>query len=114
MDANPDQFENAACPPNRQEVESDSDIDGNDTDLKADMTDRRDDLKTWAIQYQIKHAALKSLLTVLMSHIADNVLPKDARTLVGTYVTAIFRRIQVFEENTGITAYGLAFLQFDS
>lgn len=67
-----------------QEAESNSDSDDNDFNVKEDMTDFRDDLKSWAIQFQIKHAALNSLLTLLKSHIADNVLPKDARTLVGT------------------------------
>lgn len=56
----------------------------NDTNPKADMEDLREDLKNWAIKFQIKHTAVNSLLSLLKSHIPDNILPKDARTLVGT------------------------------
>ncbi|EAT43410.1 AAEL005157-PA, partial [Aedes aegypti] len=78
------QFGNDSDSQDQGEMESDSDIDENNMHLKADMIDFRDELKNWAIKFQIKHAALNSLLTLLKSHITDNVLPKDARTLVGT------------------------------
>lgn len=50
----------------------------------SDHLDLLDELRSWAINFQIKHAAINSLLVILKSHIADNVLPKDARTLVKT------------------------------
>lgn len=68
---------------NVDEVDSDND-DADEAMEKQDMLAFREEVKHWAIIFQIKHVAINALLNILKSHIPDNVLPKDARTLVGT------------------------------
>lgn len=54
------------------------------TESFNDPQDLCDDIKQWAIDFQIKHTAINALLVILKSHIPENVLPKCARTLVQT------------------------------
>lgn len=77
-------FSGEQYPQNDDKNETDSETETNDVNPKADMEDFREDLKNWALKFQIKHTAINSLLSLLKSHIPDNILPKDARTLVGT------------------------------
>ena len=44
----------------------------------------KDDLQQWAIDHNIKHTALNSLLKIIKSHYAEEKLPDDARTLLQT------------------------------
>lgn len=65
----------------------DEESDDDDESIKTKVTDPSDlsnELRAWAINFQIKHTAINSLLTILKCHFTDNTLPKDARTLVKT------------------------------
>ena len=52
--------------------------------INNEESEFRDELRTWAIQHQITHTAVNSLLKILKSNFPDNALPVDARTLVRT------------------------------
>lgn len=52
------------------------------SDYKKNL-ELRHSIKNWALDFNISHAALNSLLEILNMRI-DNVLPKDARTLLDT------------------------------
>lgn len=51
---------------------------------KLDPLEFCNEIRKWAVDFQIKHTALNALLLILKSHMPDNVLPKCARTLVQT------------------------------
>lgn len=51
---------------------------------EPDLCDLRDDLHSWAVGYQIRHTAMDALLKILKTHIPNNALPKDSRTLLKT------------------------------
>lgn len=69
---------------NEQVIESEDESDESDYVPESDPQGLRNDLRNWAITNQIKHTAINSLLNILKSHISNNNLPKDARTLVQT------------------------------
>lgn len=89
-------YENVEVFCNRSdEIECESD-DSFENLEKQDMLSFREELKSWALTFQIKHTALNALLIILKSHVPDNVLPKDARTLVSTP-----RNTEVKSDNLG-------------
>lgn len=61
-----------------------SDSESDEFVLEQNAQEFCNEIRMWAISHQIKHSALNSLLTLLKSHIPDNVLPKCARTLLQT------------------------------
>lgn len=71
---------------------------------QMNLREFHNDLKDWAISYQIKRAAVNSLLNILKTHIPQNELPKDARTLIETpRATEIYRS----DDNGQYWHYGL-------
>lgn len=64
--------------------DSESDNDVNNFERFTDPETLYNELRIWAIDHQIKHTAINSLLSVLKNNIYNNNLPKDARTLVQT------------------------------
>lgn len=42
----------------------------------------KQNLKKWALEFQINHAALRGLLSIINTYAGDNVLPQDGRTLL--------------------------------
>lgn len=63
---------------------NDSDDEFEDSSNSQDPQEFCDQIKKWAVDFQIKHTAVNALLMILKSHIPENVLPKCARTLVQT------------------------------
>jgi hypothetical protein len=59
------------------------DTDDEDEKLSSDETTLRDRLASWAVAFNIPHAALSDLLVILQPSELD--LPKDARTLLHTH-----------------------------
>lgn len=55
-----------------------------DQDSDDAQTSLRNDLADWAVNGNITHANLRSLLSILNYHHPEDELPKDPRTLVGT------------------------------
>lgn len=66
-----------------KDIESDSESEHN-SEPSLDPQDFCDEIKKWAIDFQIKHTAINALLVILKSHVPENVFPKCARTLVQT------------------------------
>lgn len=84
-----DSFNDDLCKDNFEEDDFCDDEFCGDDDLNHHISNEnlfelREDIRRWAIDHQIKHAAINALLKILKNHISENVLPKDARALVNT------------------------------
>lgn len=100
--------DSAVIPKNSDVIPEDSDDESvvGDYDEKDQMNLREFhyDLKDWAISHQIKRTAVNSLLKILKTHIPQNELPNDARTLIETpRATEIYRS----DDNGQYWHYGL-------
>lgn len=62
----------------------DNETDESEEEADSDPQEFCDDIRKWAIEFQIKHTALNALLLILKGNMPNNVLPKCARTLVHT------------------------------
>lgn len=68
--------------PHPASVDIDSDLEFEE--YSQDPQEFCDEIRKWAIEFQIKHTAINALLSILKCHVPENVLPKCARTLVHT------------------------------
>lgn len=73
-----------SCTQEVPRVENGSDDELDDYESISDPQDLVDELSNWAIVHQVKHTAINTLMNILRSHIPQNTLPKDARTLIQT------------------------------
>lgn len=71
-----------------------------------------DDLRNWAVQFQISHTAVTALLSILRKHGFDNYLPKICKTLLKTPRNTNVRRVAPGEYfHNGLRLGIMAFLQ---